>query len=282
MKSQFIHSLLRNKTVTTVISLILAIYATLAAPALPNSVIMFFDQWYGKLLFMFLIAFVASHSLQIAIIIAILFFILLHLGTQYELERFKVERFEDTDDGDYSADYKDNIQVEKKVTMPKATNNEPTDEEIEKVLRLLNKPEFGKKIEDIVTKYKPILPELGYTILAQNIMGTKPEVAKAREELMNIAVKETGLSNNKIEYIISNLDQRAGRKEIPEDMNEFSKRVTRIINKITNEDKKETFMVDIEGYENMPNMDSVLNPKLENFEVMAVDMKNEVGAPVDF
>ena len=45
---------LNNKTFTVVISLILVLYAGLAAPALPNQVILFFDTMVGKILFLFL------------------------------------------------------------------------------------------------------------------------------------------------------------------------------------------------------------------------------------
>jgi hypothetical protein len=87
--------LLDNKTLTIVLSMLIVLYSALAAPALPNSVILFFDTWYGKLIFMFLIAYVASHNVQVALVIAILFFILLNMATKLEVERFRMEKFED-------------------------------------------------------------------------------------------------------------------------------------------------------------------------------------------
>ena len=47
-------NVLENKTVTLVISLVLVLYAGLAAPALPNSVVKFFDT-YGRKSFIFIL-----------------------------------------------------------------------------------------------------------------------------------------------------------------------------------------------------------------------------------
>ena len=49
-------NLLDNTTAKTIISLILALYAGAAAPALPNSVIRFFDTIVGKLIWATIIA----------------------------------------------------------------------------------------------------------------------------------------------------------------------------------------------------------------------------------
>ncbi len=49
-------SLLYNPTVKTIVTLILALYAGGAAPALPNFVIRFFDSIIGRMIFTFLIS----------------------------------------------------------------------------------------------------------------------------------------------------------------------------------------------------------------------------------
>jgi|LakMenEpi03Aug12_release.lakeMendotaPanAssembly.Ray.scaffolds.fasta_scaffold79801_6 hypothetical protein len=76
--------LVNDKISTSIVTLLIILYAALAAPSLPNSVILFFDTWYGKLLFMFLIGFVASHNIQVALTISILFMIILNLATRLE------------------------------------------------------------------------------------------------------------------------------------------------------------------------------------------------------
>lgn len=74
-----------NNKVKTVLSLLLALYAGAAAPALPNVVINFFDTILGKLLFTFLIAFVASKDLQIAIMIAVAFVVTLTIANNRKI-----------------------------------------------------------------------------------------------------------------------------------------------------------------------------------------------------
>jgi hypothetical protein len=77
-----------NKTFSTVVSLLLALYAGLAAPALPNSVVLFFDTWFGKIFFMFLIGYVASKNVQVALMIAVAFVITLHIANKRVTELF--------------------------------------------------------------------------------------------------------------------------------------------------------------------------------------------------
>lgn len=86
--SKQLDAIFGNKTFSTVISLILALYAGLAAPALPNSVILFFDTWFGKILFMFLIGYVASRNVQVALMIAVAFVITLHIANKRATELF--------------------------------------------------------------------------------------------------------------------------------------------------------------------------------------------------
>ena len=64
---QNINNLFDNQTTVIVVSLVLAMYSGLAAPALPNSVILFFDSLLGKLLFIFLIGYLSSRNIQVAL-----------------------------------------------------------------------------------------------------------------------------------------------------------------------------------------------------------------------
>lgn len=79
---------LENKTNTLVISLILVLYAGLAAPALPNSVIQFFDTMLGKVLFLFLIGFMASRNVQVALMIAVAYVVTLHIANKRATEDY--------------------------------------------------------------------------------------------------------------------------------------------------------------------------------------------------
>ena len=88
--------LLSNNTLKTVVSLLLALYAGAAAPALPNVVINFFDSVVGKLVFLFLIAYVASRDIQVAIMIAVAFVVTLTVVNNRKIEGFRnMENFYD-------------------------------------------------------------------------------------------------------------------------------------------------------------------------------------------
>jgi len=83
-----INSLLDNKNINSVLSLVIALYAALAAPALPNSVVLFFDTVLGKLLLIFLIGYVSSRNIQVALMIAVAFVVTLHVGNQRSIEEY--------------------------------------------------------------------------------------------------------------------------------------------------------------------------------------------------
>ena len=83
-----INNMLDNQTVTIVVSLILALYSALAAPALPNSVILFFDTIPGKVLLLFLIGFTASRNIQVSLMIAVAFVITLHIANKRVTEQY--------------------------------------------------------------------------------------------------------------------------------------------------------------------------------------------------
>ena len=89
-----LNNLLDNKNVTAVLSLVLALYAGLAAPVLPNSVIQFFDTMVGKVLFIFLIAYVASRNFQVAIMLALAFVVTLNIANKRLAESFMAEEEE--------------------------------------------------------------------------------------------------------------------------------------------------------------------------------------------
>jgi hypothetical protein len=98
MDLSVVTNFLENKNVTATVSLLLALYAGLAAPALPNVVISFFDTFLGKVLFIFLIAFVASKNVQVAIMLAVAFVVTLNVANKRYAESFmNIERFENED-----------------------------------------------------------------------------------------------------------------------------------------------------------------------------------------
>tara|TARA_B100001093_G_scaffold508962_1_gene572114 strand:- start:748 stop:1317 length:570 start_codon:yes stop_codon:yes gene_type:complete len=91
---QNINGLLDNQTTVVVVSLVLAMYSGLAAPALPNSVILFFDSLLGKLLFIFLIGYLSSRNIQVALMVAVAYLVTLHVLNKRSAEQFSVMKRE--------------------------------------------------------------------------------------------------------------------------------------------------------------------------------------------
>ena len=84
-----LHQFLNNKTILALITILLALYGGLIAPALPNSVIKFFDTTFGKIFFIFLIGFSASKNIQVALMISVVFVIMLNISNKVKAEEFR-------------------------------------------------------------------------------------------------------------------------------------------------------------------------------------------------
>jgi len=114
LKLDSLNALFENKHVATVISLLLALYAGGVAPKLPDSVVLFFDSIVGKLLFTFLIAYVASRNLQIAIMMSVAFVVTLTIANNRRIvEGYNnVEKFyeDDEEDEEDEEDNEDNCE----------------------------------------------------------------------------------------------------------------------------------------------------------------------------
>lgn len=84
-----LHQFLNNKTILALVTILLALYGGLIAPALPNSVIKFFDTTFGKIFFIFLIGFSASQNIQVALMISVVFVIMLNISNKVKAEEFR-------------------------------------------------------------------------------------------------------------------------------------------------------------------------------------------------
>ena len=77
--------------------LLLALYAGLAAPALPNVLIEMADSLVGRLVFLFLIGYVASKNIKVALMVALAFSVTLHIAnkrvTESYINALRYERF---------------------------------------------------------------------------------------------------------------------------------------------------------------------------------------------
>ena len=94
---QNIDTALQDKTTSMFATLFLTLYAGLAAPGLPDSVVQFFDTILGKVIFLFLIGFVGSRNVEVALMIAVAFVVTLHIANKRTTEKYinflKRERF---------------------------------------------------------------------------------------------------------------------------------------------------------------------------------------------
>ncbi len=84
-----------NKYISGFISLLLALYAVFLAPKLPNQVLYFFDGAFGRLLFLFLVAYVASEgNFQVAIMIALALSITLMFANNEKTKESFINQYE--------------------------------------------------------------------------------------------------------------------------------------------------------------------------------------------
>jgi hypothetical protein len=83
-----VDNLLQDRTTSIVVSVVLALYAGLAAPKLPDVVVKFFDTMFGKVLFLFLIGFMASRNVQVALMIAVAYVVTLHIANKRATEEY--------------------------------------------------------------------------------------------------------------------------------------------------------------------------------------------------
>lgn len=81
--------ILDNTNFKILITFILALYSGLAAPALPNNVIKFFDTTIGRLIFVFLITYMAGKNIEVAIMISIGFVVTIYILNNRQIEHFK-------------------------------------------------------------------------------------------------------------------------------------------------------------------------------------------------
>ena len=111
--SKSLNTLFDNKTFSTSMSLLLALYAGAAAPALPNNVIVFFDTVIGKLLITFLIAYLSSKNIQLALMLAVAFVVSLNIiNTNKINEGFRIiENYNEDGDGKDGGDVDETIEV---------------------------------------------------------------------------------------------------------------------------------------------------------------------------
>lgn len=66
-----INSLAEHKLIFTIVTVLVSLYTASVAPKLPPNISKFFDVWYVKLLFVFILAYISSHNPTLSLILAV-------------------------------------------------------------------------------------------------------------------------------------------------------------------------------------------------------------------
>ena len=88
---------LENKYIGTMVSLFLVLYGGLARPALPNFVKQLLANDIFRMLYVFLLAYIAEKNVQVALVCAVVFMVLNGLWADAEVK----EAFESLDEEDF-------------------------------------------------------------------------------------------------------------------------------------------------------------------------------------
>ena len=89
---------LENKYVGTIVSLFLVLYGGLARPALPNFLKQLLSNDIFRMLYVFLLAYIAEKNVQVALVCAVVFMVLNGLWADAEVK----EAFESLDEEDFA------------------------------------------------------------------------------------------------------------------------------------------------------------------------------------
>tara|TARA_B100000941_G_C28468666_1_gene535121 strand:- start:465 stop:1025 length:561 start_codon:yes stop_codon:yes gene_type:complete len=81
-------NLMNNEIIYLILVLLISLYGGLIAPKLPNQIILFFDTFIGKILFLFLIGFIASKRSDISLLISLVFLITIHQLNKVKMEEY--------------------------------------------------------------------------------------------------------------------------------------------------------------------------------------------------
>lgn len=148
--------LFANKYFIAFLFAFVGLYSGFLAPKLPNSVIYFFDTTFGKLLFIFLIAFVASrnvpNSFTVALVVSVAFLLTLTVLQKTKVReafRITMEHFENEEDAEKKEKEEDAVEyfeAEKADAKANEVEKKMTCEQISDRCAKVNKGEMQTKL----------------------------------------------------------------------------------------------------------------------------------------
>merc|ERR1712188_184251 len=106
----FLRSVYSNKTANAVIGLFLVLYASLAAPKLPRSVAKIFGNKVFKMVFLFLVAYMSSRNVSVAIIAAVALIISMQTFSFHQSNQ-KVQEIVEEETRRYEEEDTENVPV---------------------------------------------------------------------------------------------------------------------------------------------------------------------------
>ena len=90
-----VNNVYKNQHFVTILTLLIALYVSFAAPKLPDVIVNLFNNDFMKLGICFLIAYTSSNNLKLSLMITVLFVFTTGLITQRQIENFMLrEHFE--------------------------------------------------------------------------------------------------------------------------------------------------------------------------------------------
>ena len=127
--------LTNNKIISAIIGLFLALYAALAAPKLPKSITLWFDNQWFKLGFMFLIAYMSTKDVPIAIISAVALLVTLQTLSAHKTSDRILQAFQSTNEDKIKQAFElqdkqlDEEELDEEPVDKQPVNEEPVDKQ---------------------------------------------------------------------------------------------------------------------------------------------------------
>ena len=118
---------LENKYIGTIVSLFLVLYGGLARPALPNFIKQLLANDIFRMLYVFLLAYIAEKNVQVALVCAVVFMVLNGLWADAEVK----EAFESLDEEDFEDEEPDMGEMDDEIEAFEEMDDELFDDDEE-------------------------------------------------------------------------------------------------------------------------------------------------------
>jgi hypothetical protein len=207
-----------NKIISTVVCLFLVLYASLAAPKLPKSITAIFKNTWFKLIFMFLIAYMATHNPAVAIISAV--------GLLITLQTLNAQETADQVINSVKNRVNENFQNAASYTLQNTDNNEEVQpmiytNDFDEIAGYAPYNQDNNNDEEEVNIPQVLGPNVTIPVTDNDSSYTTPNIMPTVSNNENNEIIENKEINEMIDQITKDLTQIMNEeKEIPEDIYE--------------------------------------------------------------